>query len=47
MKQQNRIDIKVTVLGIERALINDHLRVSKVFSKFRIPIIYTFAVIYP
>ena len=47
MKQQNRIDIKVTVLGIERALINDHLRVSKDFSKFRIPIIYTFAVIYP
>ena len=31
----------------EKALINDRLSVSKVFLKFRIPIIYNFAVIDP
>ena len=35
-----------TVRQSEKALINDRLRVSKVFSKFRIPIIYNFSVIY-
>ena len=31
---------------IEKALINDHLRVSKVFDKIRIPTISSFTVIY-
>ena len=39
--------IKGTVMQIEKALINDRLRVSKVFWKFHIPTIYSFAVIYP
>ena len=39
--------LKVTVVKIEKALINDRLRVSKVFWKFHIPTIYNFAVIYP
>ena len=34
-------------MQIEKALINDLLRVSKVSWKFRIPSIYNFAVIYP
>ena len=34
-------------MQIEKALINDHLRVSKASSKFRIPTIHNFAVIYP
>ena len=38
---------KGTVTQIERALINDRLRVSKVSWKFRIPTIQNFAVIYP
>ena len=38
--------IKGTVIKIEKALINDRLRVSKVSWKFRIPTIYNFAVIY-
>ena len=33
-------------MQIEKALINDYLRVSKVSWKFRIPAIYNFAVIY-
>ena len=33
-------------MQIEKALINDRLRVLKVFQKFYIPTIYTFAVIY-
>ena len=32
-------------MQIEKALINDRLRVSKVSWKFRIPIIYNFGVI--
>ena len=32
---------------IEKALVNDRLRVSKISWKFRIPTIYYFAVIYP
>ena len=34
-------------MQIEKALINDHLRVSKVFWKFCIPTIYNFEVIFP
>ena len=34
-------------MQIEKALINDPLRVSKVSWKFRIRTIYNFAVIYP
>ena len=39
--------LKGTVIQIEKALINDRLRVSKVPWEFRIPTIYNFAVIYP
>ena len=35
------------VMLIKKALINDHIRVSKVSWKFLIQIIYNFAVIYP
>ena len=35
-----------TVMQIEKSLVNDRLRVSKVSWKFRIPNIYNFAVIY-
>ena len=38
---------KGTVMQIEKVLINDRLRVSKVSWKFPIPTIYNFAVIYP
>ena len=34
-------------MQIETVLINDHLRVSKVFGKLPIATIYNFAVIYP
>ena len=34
-------------MQIEKALINDRLRVSKVSWKCRIPTVYGFAVIYP
>ena len=34
-------------MQIEKALINDRLRVSKVFCKFHSPTVYSFAVIYP
>ena len=37
--------LKGTVTQIEKALINDHIRVSKISRKFRIPTIYNFAVI--
>ena len=40
------IMFKGTVMQIEKALINDRLRVLKVSRKFRIPNIYNFAVIY-
>ena len=40
-------EIKGTVMQIEKALINDRLRVSKVSWKFHIPTIYNFEVIYP
>ena len=39
--------LKGTVRQIEKALIIDRLRVSKVSWKSRIPTIYNFAVIYP
>ena len=39
--------IKGTVMQIEKALINDRLRVSKVSWKLRILTIYSFAVIHP
>ena len=45
--QFKNIEIKGTVMQIEKALINDRLRVSKVSWKFRIPTIYSLAVIYP
>ena len=38
---------KGTARQIEKALINDRLRVPEVSWKFRIPTIYHFAVIYP
>ena len=41
------IMIKGTVMQIEKTLINDHLGVSTVSWKFRIPTIYNLAVIYP
>ena len=34
-------------MQIEKALINDRLRLSKVSAKFRIPTIYNFAVTFP
>ena len=40
-----RIQGKGTVMQIEKALINDRVRVSKMFSKFRITNICNFAVI--
>ena len=39
--------LKGTVMEIEKALINDRLRLSKVSSKLRIPTICNFAVVYP
>ena len=39
--------VKYAVMQIEKQLINDRLRVSNVSSKFRIPTIYNFVVIYP
>ena len=38
--------IKGTVMQIEKALINDRLRVPKVSWKFRIPTTYNIGVIY-
>ena len=38
---------KGTVMQIEKTLINDHLRVSKVSWKFHILAIYNFVIIYP
>ena len=40
-------NLKDAAMPIEKALINDRLRVSKVPWKFHIPTIYNFAVIYP
>ena len=34
-------------MQIEKALINDRLRVSNISWKFRIPTLYNFAVVYP
>ena len=42
-----KIDNEITVMEIEKTLVNDPLSVSKVFWKFRIPATYNFAVIYP
>ena len=39
--------VEVSVMQIEKALIKNRLRVSKVSWKFRIPAAYDFAVIYP
>ena len=39
--------LKGAVMQIEKTQINDRLRVSKAFSKFRISTIYNFPVIYP
>ena len=39
--------VKGTVMQIEKTLVNDQLRVSEVYQKFRISTIYNFAVIYP
>ena len=39
--------VKLTVMQIEKALINNRLGVSKVSGKFRIPTIYNHTVIYP
>ena len=40
-------NIKGTVMQIEKALINEYLRVSKAFLKFGVQTIYNFALIYP
>ena len=49
-KKMNRLTkikiIKGTITQIEKALINDRLRVSRINQKFLIPTIYNFAVIY-
>ena len=39
--------LKVLVTQIEKALINDRLRVLKMSGKIRIPTLYVLAVIYP
>ena len=39
--------VEGTVTQIEKTLMNDHIRASEVFWKFRIPTIYNFAVIDP
>ena len=39
--------IASTIMQIQKALINNRSRVSKVSLKFRIPTIYNFALIYP
>ena len=39
--------LKGTVMQIKKALVNDRLLVSKVSWNFRIPAIYSFALIYP
>ena len=41
------VSFKGAVMQIEKALLNDRLRVTKVSWKFRIPTIYNFAVICP
>ena len=41
------MELKGKVMQIEKALLNDHLRVLKLSWKFRIPTIHNFAVIYP
>ena len=41
------MNVKGTVMQIEKALLNDRLRVLKVSWKFLIPTIYNFAVICP
>ena len=46
-KTVRNVLMKGTVMQIEKALINDHLRFSKVFRKFYMPTCYNFAVIYP
>ena len=38
--------LKVLVTQIEKALIKDRLRVSKISGKIRIPTLYAFVVIY-
>ena len=43
----NNIAVTGTFMLTEKAMIHDHLRVSKVSWKFRIPTIHTFAIIYP
>ena len=40
-------DLKGAFMQTEKALINDHSRVSKVFWKFFIPTVYNFAEIHP
>ena len=40
-----KLYFKGTVMQIEKGLINDRLRISKVSGKCRIPIIHNFAVI--
>ena len=47
-KQTNKKNVnRSAVMQIEKALINDSLRVSKISLKFFTPPIYKFAVIYP
>ena len=43
---KNSKPVKGAVMEIEKALINDRLRISKVSWKFHIPTISNFAVIY-
>ena len=46
-KTKTKIGITGTVMQIEKAVIDDRLRASKVSWKFHIPTIFNFAVIYP
>ena len=47
LSESSSYNIKGTAMQIEKALINDRYRISKVSSKFRIQNIHNFAVIYP
>ena len=47
IKYFNEKIVKGTIMQIEKAMINDRLRVSKLSEKFRIPTIDNFTVIYP
>ena len=47
IRAYNHVIFKGKIMQIEKSLINDRLRLSKVSTKFRILTFYNFAVIYP